>query len=349
MKLGIVIISYNDQGTLEQAIQSTAIFKKKNKIFIVLVDDCSTDSTINIAKHAKKTNQIDAVHFNKRNLGASSSRNIGINLCRDTDYITFLDADDLLLPSLSNIISKKNIYGDLITFKFNYFFYNRVVKNNFYKIDRKLEVKDIKEYMFNYLTKPNRYSLFTTCWAKLYKTKLLVSNKNLFFNEKMFICEDTDFVFRFLANSKSIQFINEPIYLHTLGIANENLKKLTFGVELDINHQISFLTAVESCKKYLIRNGYNLSEIQNKVDHCIGSYTIIYTIRSCMKINSLSSFISTYLFWKDLYKRKVLSSEMINYSYKKAGGRCLLPFLIRKKMYFIAILTAYFIAKKRYL
>ena len=47
----------------------------------------------------------------------------------------------------------------------------------------------------------------------------------------MFICEDTDFVFRFLANSKSIQFINEPIYLHTLGIANENLKKLTFGVE----------------------------------------------------------------------------------------------------------------------
>ena len=62
------------------------------------------------------------------------------------------------MPSLSNIISKKNIYGDLITFKFNYFFYNRVVKNNFYKIDRKLEVKDIKEYMFNYLTKPNKYS-----------------------------------------------------------------------------------------------------------------------------------------------------------------------------------------------
>ena len=102
-------------------------------------------------------------------------------------------------------------------------------------------------------------------------------------------------------------------------------------------------------RQLLIQNGYNLSEIQNKVDHCIGSYTIIYTIRSCIKINSLSSFISTYLFWKDLYKRKVLSSEMINYSYKKAGGSCLLPFLIRKKMYFIAILTAYFIAKKRYL
>ena len=51
------------KDTLEKAIQSAVIFKKKNKIFIVLVDDCSTDSTINIAKHAKKTNQIDAATF----------------------------------------------------------------------------------------------------------------------------------------------------------------------------------------------------------------------------------------------------------------------------------------------
>ena len=29
MKLGIVIISYNDQGTLEKAIQSAVILKKK--------------------------------------------------------------------------------------------------------------------------------------------------------------------------------------------------------------------------------------------------------------------------------------------------------------------------------
>ncbi len=197
--------------------------------------------------------------------------------------------------------------------------------------------------------KPNKYSLFTTCWAKLYRTKLLLPNKNLHFNEKLRICEDTDFVFRFLGNSKSVKFINNPIYIHTLGIAKENLNKLTFGVKLDYNHQISFLTAVGSCKNYLIKNGHISEEIKNKIDHCIGSYTIIYTIRSCLRINSLSSFISTYLFWKDIYNRKVLSSKMDNYSYKLAGGRWLLPFLIRKKMYFFVILTAYFIAKKRYL
>jgi len=313
------------------------------------VDDCSTDSTVNIIKHAKKNNQIDVVHFNKKNLGAASSRNIGINLCQDTDYITFLDADDEILSDLSNVIKNKNIYGDLITFKFNYLSNNKVIKKNFYKEDKVLEVNDINEYLYKYLTKPNKYCLFTTCWAKLYRTKLLVINKDLYFNEKLSLCEDTDFVFRFLTKSKSIQYINESIYLHTLGVAKENLNKLTFGTRLEAKHQISFLTAVKSCKNYFIKNGHTPSEIQKKIDHCTGVYTIIYIIRSCIRVNSLPSFISTYLFWKNLYNRNILSSEMPNYSFKLAGGSWLLPFLIRNKLYFIAILTAYYICKKRYL
>ena len=203
--------------------------------------------------------------------------------------------------------------------------------------------------MYKYLTKPNKYSLFTTCWAKLYRTKLLVINKDLYFNEKLSLCEDTDFVFRFLTKSKNIQYINESIYLHTLGIAKENLNKLTFGTRLEAKHQISFLTAVKSCKNYFIKNGHTPSEIQKKIDHCTGAYTIIYTIRSCLRVNSLPSFISTYLFWKDLYIRKILSDEMINYSFKSAEGNWILPFLIKKRMYFFSILVAYFTARKRYL
>ena len=118
---------------------------------------------------------------------------------------------------------------------------------------------------------------------------------------------------------------------------------------LDIRSQISFLTVVESCKNYFIKNGHTSSEIQNRIDHCIDAYTIIYMIRSCIRINSLSSFISTYLFWKNIYNKNILCSKMLNYSFKRAGGHWLLPFLIKKKMYFIAILTAYYICNKRYL
>jgi glycosyltransferase involved in cell wall biosynthesis len=349
MKLGIVITSYNDEDTLERAIKSAANLKKKNKIYIVLVDDCSNDSTLKIAKHAKENNQIDLIHSNKKNLGVSNCRNIGINLCRSTDYITFLDADDCLYSDLSKIIEKKNIHADLVAFNFDYFYKNNVGKNKFYNEERVLEITDIKKYFYNYLEKPNKNLLFTTCWSKLYKTKLLVSNKSLYFNQQLYLCEDTDFVFRFLTNSKSVQYIDIPIYLHNLGHGRQNLNKATFGVKLDNKHQLSFLAAVKSCKKYLIKNGDTALKLKNKIDHCIGSYTIIYIIRSCMKINSISSFISTYSFWKDLYNRKVISNKMINYSFERAGGGWLLPFLIKNKMYFVLILSAYFIAKKRYL
>tara|TARA_B100001059_G_scaffold233039_1_gene272196 strand:+ start:1085 stop:1660 length:576 start_codon:yes stop_codon:yes gene_type:complete len=190
--------------------------------------------------------------------------------------------------------------------------------------------------------------MYTTCWAKLYKTKELHPRKNLYFNEKLFLCEDTDFVFRFLTNTKSVQFINQSIYCHKLGDSEENLKKLTFGLGFDTKIQISFLTAVDSCKNYFIKKGHKSSQIQKKVNQCIGSYTIIYIIRSCLRINSFPSFISTYLFWKKIFNRNILSSKMIDYSYKNAGGSWLLPFLIRNKLYFITIFVAYYICKKRY-
>ena len=347
MKLGIVITSYNNQDTLAKVIKSVAKFKKKN--YIVLVDDCSTDSSIEIANQAKKNKQIDSIHLNKKNLGVSSCRNIGINLCKNTDYITFVDGDDFLNSNSFNIINKKKVYGDLIVFNFDYLNENRISKNYFYNKDKKLFANDIKKYFYNYLNKPNKNSLFTTCWAKFYKTKILTSNKKTYFNEKMYLCEDTDFVFRFLSEVKSVQYINSSIYSHSVAIGKKNLNKPTFGTKLNLVHQISFLKAVESCKKYLIKNGDNLSIIQNKLDHCIGAYTIIYTIRSCIKINSLSSFIKTYLFWKNIYKRKQVYKSIINYSPELANGGLLIPYLIKKEAYFLAVLIAYFSAKKRYL
>jgi len=349
LKLGIVITTYNNQDTLIDVIKSVTNLKNKNKNYIVLVDDCSTDATTKIVNQAKKNNQLDSIHLNKKNLGVSSCRNIGINLCKNTDYITFLDGDDFLNSNFSNIISKKKIYGDLVAFNFDYLKKNKISKNYFYNKDKKLITNDIKKYFYNYLVKPNKNSLFTTCWGKLYKTKLFKSHKNIFFNEKLRLCEDTDFVFRFLSKSKSVQYINFSIYSHTVASGKKNLNKATFGTKISLTHQISFLKAVESCKKYLIKNGDNLSIIQKKLDHCIGAYTIIYTIRSCIKINSLPSFIKTYLFWKNIYNRKIIFNSILNYSPKRAGGGWLLPYLIKKKTYILVIIIAYLIARKRYL
>ena len=348
MKIGIVITSFNNEETLEKAIKSAAILKKNNTIYIVLIDDCSTDSSIEIARLAKKKNLIDLIYINKKNLGISRCRNIGIRLSQKTDYITFLDGDDFINPKITKILTKK-IYGDLIAFNFDYLNKDKILKNYFYNGDKELMIKDIKKYFYNYLIKPNKNSLFTTCWAKLYKTKLFKLDKTLQFNEKLHICEDTDFVFRFLFKAKNIQYINFSMYLHSLALGKKNLNKATFGTKKSLQHQTSFLKPVESCKQYLIKNKEELLYIQKKIDHCIAAYTIIYTIRSCIRINSFLSFFKTYKFWKKIYRKKLFYNAIRNYSPKLANGGVLIPYLIKKKIYFMAILTALLFAKKRYL
>ena len=348
MKIGIVITSFNNEETLEKAIRSTTLLRKNNKTYIVLVDDSSTDSSIKIAKLAKKKKQIDFIHVNKRNLGISKCRNIGIKLSKKTDYLTFLDGDDYINPKINKIVNNK-MYGDLIAFNFNYSYKDKIVKNYFYNSDKKLSTDDIKKYFYNYLEKPNKNSLFTTCWAKLYRTKLFELDKTLRFNEKLHICEDTDFVFRFLFRSKKIQYINFSLYSHSLELGKNNLKKATFAAKKNLQHQISFLKAVESCKNYLVKNEKDLSLIQKRIDHCVGAYTFIYTIRSCIRINSFSSFYKTYIFWKKIYCKKMFYDSIKNYSPKLANGGTLMPYLIKKKIYFISILIGLIIAKKRYL
>ena len=352
MKLGIIINSYNNQKTITRAINSITKNSNRRKIKIVIIDDCSKDDSINILKKEKERKKIDILHINKKNIGISRSRNIGINLCRDTDYITFLDGDDILNPNFINFYSekiKKNS-GDFLIFNFSYSIGQKIKKNNFFSSNKILNNKDILNYFDKYLLAPNKNSLFTTCWSKLYKTKLILS-KNQQFNENLYLCEDTDFVFRYLNNNKvrKIKYFKFSMYKHSLSEGTDNLNKLTFGINMNLKNQISFLKALKSCKKYLksiMSTGFMLNK---KFNHCLSAYTSIYLVRSCLKINSTKSFLNVYFFWKKILNKKKFIYALKDYSPEKAGGNITLNFFIKKKYYLISVLIAYFVSKKRYL
>ena len=352
MRLGIVITSYNSEKTLENTINSLLKFKKfKDNIYIVLIDDNSNDSTTDIANKALREKLIDHIHYNKKRRGVSYSRNVGIKLCKDTDYLTFLDGDDEINTEFFDVlIREKNIY-DLIIFNYSLTDQNKkIIKNNFGN-SRDLQNQEIKKYFYEYLLQPNNKNLFNHCWAKIYKTKNFIKSKKNFFNIKLYICEDTDFVFRYLLKYKKIKYINFNMYTHHLTYKNQNLKtKATFGINRQLINQVSFLHPVKSVKKYLFRDKNNLINIRKKINHCIGAYTIIYTIRSCLRIISIKELFNNYLFWKKIYNRKIFSNAISDYNYVEAGARAnkLLPILIRNKFYFIAILYAYILCKKRY-
>jgi glycosyltransferase involved in cell wall biosynthesis len=88
----IVITTYRRHDELDQAIQSVVEQTHQN-IEIIIVDDNADPSwTASIEKAYGNGDCIRWVH-NDRNLGASASRNLGIQVSSG-DYIAFLDDDD---------------------------------------------------------------------------------------------------------------------------------------------------------------------------------------------------------------------------------------------------------------
>lgn len=90
----IVIIAYNEERFIAEAIES-ALGQTYSDIEIIVVDDGSKDSTLTIARTYSP--RVTAV--SQANSGnCSFPRNAGLNLAKG-DYISFLDADDILLPN----------------------------------------------------------------------------------------------------------------------------------------------------------------------------------------------------------------------------------------------------------
>lgn len=95
-EVSIIIPIYNSQKTLIRAYES--ILYQKSVKEIILVDDGSVDSSIEIAENlAKKNEKVILVKGEFGiNKGACFVRNLGLSFAK-SDWIQFLDADDELL------------------------------------------------------------------------------------------------------------------------------------------------------------------------------------------------------------------------------------------------------------
>lgn len=94
MLVSVIIPTYNNGDNLDKTLES--VFKQSHKdIEIIVVNDCSTDSTeVVIQKHLDRIKYL-ALPENK---GGSFARNKGFAISSG-EYVAFLDADDIWKPS----------------------------------------------------------------------------------------------------------------------------------------------------------------------------------------------------------------------------------------------------------
>ena len=124
MKITTVIILYNLEKYIDDAIQSV-LSQTRQPDEIIVVDDCSTDGSADIvAKHRHRIIYIKQ----EKNIGALRNSLSGLKAATG-DIVAFLDADDVWMPEKLEAIEKEFLQDDEVV----------LVSHDFIEVDENLQ------------------------------------------------------------------------------------------------------------------------------------------------------------------------------------------------------------------
>ena len=272
----VIIPLYNKENYVENTLKSIL-----NQTFtdyeVLIINDCSTDASVTKV-NPSLSNKVTLIHHNK-NKGLSATRNTGIKNAK-SDYVVFLDADDLWKPTFLETIHRLIInFPEARLFATNY--------EEFYKEKAILPYNgsnDLANNFEGYINffktniKQGIYNHGSVCFHKS------VFEKAGFYDENIDFAEDLDFNIRAnyyykLAYSNSIQMsylMQTENQLTTSPILNKRLPDFDKYEELAIDNP--------SLKKYLDFERYVLSK-HTKMD---GDIALSKKISSSIDLKNLN-------------------------------------------------------------
>ena len=177
-KVSIISAIYNRGKYLSRFLNSI-YYQNFNHIEILLIDDCSTDNSINLINKYRIIDKRIVLIRNKKNVGTFKSRNLGI-LASSGEYIILPDPDDILSRNSLKIfysVAKKYNYEML---KFNLYVGNNIIylSNMMNKISNKPVFQPkIQTFLYYATGKLNNFD--TDIANKFIKRQALIKALNL--------------------------------------------------------------------------------------------------------------------------------------------------------------------------
>lgn len=233
--VSIITPAYNCQNFIESCINSVIIEQGYDNVELIIVDDRSTDATVDIIrKYISKYPQI-VLCENIRGKGPSGARNTGLLKARG-EYITFLDADDIWLPRylITGIeFLRANSNVDVVFYNFNVvdyetkdFLFDWFSKREFRNI---LKCKEIGDGYYlildNMLDALLRETFLSCCHSTIIRNSIC---SNILFNENVKHSEDREYVIRLYniakANFAFKDIITSVYYRHKSSLTWDNIE-----------------------------------------------------------------------------------------------------------------------------
>lgn len=201
MLISFVVPVYNVERYLPTCLDS--ILNQgldKDDFEIILVEDCSTDGSLQICKDYSCRYENIILIENDKNIGIGLTRNKGM-ACARGEYIHFVDSDDYLYPnSLQELLSLDIIKHspDMIRFEFG-------GTTNISQVINKIIYKGKYNEYYN----PSRH---ISVWIYWFKRSFLFEN-NLYSTDKK-TAQDIIFVFSALSQNPFIIIVSTMVYFY---------------------------------------------------------------------------------------------------------------------------------------
>jgi len=242
LKLSIIVPVYNVEKYLERCVNSLLHQDiDKSEYEIVLVNDGSTDRSLEIAEKLKAANE-SIVLLSQRNQGQSVARNKGIDIARGK-YIMFVDSDDYIECNVLGRLVKMSDINSLDL----YFFKNVFDCADGHQEERKsLGFEDNVVYDGEYIVFHGME--ISVIWLNIYSTEFLRGSKVRFYEG--IVHQDVEFDYKLYPLAKRVMFTDMIVYHYCVygesTIRTQNPTKIRKIIESDFHVSSSVLRCSKS-------------------------------------------------------------------------------------------------------
>jgi len=304
--VSVYIPSYNASDTLEKAVRSA--LAQMQDMEVIIVDDCSTDSSFEVAKKIASEDKRVKLFGMQRNSGVAAVRNFALGKVTGK-WVACLDSDDWYEEGrIEKLIAAAESENVDMAADNQYFFdkhANRVSKTSFPASDGK-EILDTDIFLANSnATKNFDYGML----KPVFRADFLRRN-SLAYHEAAKISEDYYMLLEFFTAGGKAVLLHEPLYYYVQPFGslsgvpqNEGRKHYNHELQRSVHQHFA-----EKLKNRLSQK--QVEELQRRGRE-IDSLISYYKLREALKKKDIKIIVviltkTTFEFWK-MIAAKVMS------------------------------------------
>lgn len=273
--LSIAVPSYNVEKYLNKALDSYADSRLEEDLEVLIVNDGSTDRTVEIAEeYVKRFPKLFRL-INKENGGHGSAVNAGINNATGK-YFRIIDGDDWVhTENLVKLIqTMKTVDADIVVDEKREV---HMITGNTQFFPMPESVEEMKEYSFKDVCTQGEIIPYIMMHTISVKTEVLKVNKIQLLEHVFYV--DYEYIVKTTCTCKTILFVKLEVYQYLVGNVNQSVNSQNY-VKRYSHHDkvVKEVMNFANSKKYtgvlkeyldrkvvlVIHNHYNISLIFNK-------------------------------------------------------------------------------------